>query len=278
MSTVTRAQIRQAAEALGLTRGDTVLIQSSFKSLGPVEGGAETVIGGFRDAIGPNGNLVFPTLCQKDFSHAYENWHLDAPSDVGYLTNYFRKLPDAYRSDQATHSVAAQGPDAEYLTCTHGKTGLRYGVYGDTPFAADSPWEKMYRMGAKVVFLGVGIRSCTFRHYVEYCFVEQCLAKAEGTAEYARLKDCIKCYGKQQENAVWPHTENEYVLPFLEKAGKVHRSHCGNAELLSVSVPDFVEQTMALLDARDFKLFRAPEGSLSQKLLLQWLADIDSLT
>ena len=32
MSTVTRAQIRQAAEALGLPRGDPVLIHSSFKT------------------------------------------------------------------------------------------------------------------------------------------------------------------------------------------------------------------------------------------------------
>ena len=170
MTIVTRADICKAAVALGLTQGDTVLIHSSFKSLGFVEGGAEAVIGGFRDAIGPQGNLVFPTLCQQDWAHVYENWYMDAPSDVGYLTNYFRKLPDARRSDQATHSVAAQGPDAEYITCTHGQSGRRYGVYGDTPFAADSPWEKMYKMGAKVVFLGVSIRYCTFRHYAEYLF------------------------------------------------------------------------------------------------------------
>ena len=177
MTVVTREDIRKAAEALGLKQGDTVLIHSSFKSLGFVEGGAEAVIGGFRDAIGERGNLVFPTLCQRDFEHAYENWHLDAPSDVGYLTNYFRKLPGAKRSDQATHSVAAQGPDAEYLTCTHGQTGKRYGVYGDTPFSTDSPWEKMYHMDAKVVFLGVNINKCTLRHYAEYCFVEQCLKR-----------------------------------------------------------------------------------------------------
>jgi aminoglycoside 3-N-acetyltransferase len=277
MTTVTREDIRQAAEALGLKQGDTVLIHSSFKSLGFVEGGAESVIGGFRDAIGQEGNLVFPTLCQRDFEHAYENWHLDAPSDVGYLTNYFRKLPGALRSDQATHSVAAQGPDAEYLTCTHGQTGKRYGVYGDTPFSADSPWEKMYQMNATVVFLGVGIRSCTFRHYAEYRFVEQCLEKAKSSPEYARLKDRVQCYGKNQENAVWPHTENEYVLPFLEKAGKVSRVRCGDAELLAVSAREFVDQTLALLEARDAQLYRYDQDSPKRKQLVQWIADIDAL-
>ena len=277
MTTLTREDIRQAARALGLVRGDTVLIHSSFKSFGYVEGGAEAVIGGFRDAIGEDGTLVFPTLCQQDWEHVYENWHLDAPSDVGYLTNYFRKLPGAKRSDQATHSVAAQGPKAEYLTCTHGQTGKRYGVYGDTPFAADSPWEKMYDMGAKVVFLGVGIRYCTFRHYAEYRFVEQCLEKAKETAEYAQLKDRVQCYGKQREDAVWPHTENEYVLPFLEKSGKVSRIRCGNAELLAVSARVFVDQTLALLDARDDQLYRYAWDSPSRKQLVQWIADIDAL-
>lgn len=277
MTTVTREDIRKAAVALGLSRGDTVLIHSSFKSLGFVEGGAESVIGGFRDAIGPEGNLVFPTLCQRDFEHAYENWHLDAPSDVGYLTNYFRKLPDAFRSDQATHSVAAQGPDAEYLTCTHGQTGRRYGVYGDTPFSADSPWEKMYNMGAKVVFLGVSIRYCTFRHYAEYLFVEKRLKKAENTPDYLRLKEAIECYGKPMPEAVWPHVENIYIQPFLDRAGKTTQAPCGDALLLAVSVRDFVDQTLSMLEQHDPQLFRYPQDSPRRQRLLQWLEETAAL-
>lgn len=277
MTTVTREDIRQAALRLGLVPGDTVLIHSSFKSFGYVEGGAEAVIGGFRDAIGEEGTLVFPTLCQQDFDHAYENWHLDAPSDVGYLTNYFRKLPGALRSDQATHSVAAQGPKAEFLTCTHGQTGKRYGVYGDTPFSTDSPWEKMYHMDAKVVFLGVNVNKCTLRHYAEYCFIEQCLKKAEKSPDYPRLKEAIECYGKPVEDAVWPHVENTYIQPFLEKAGKLGKTQCGDAEILTVSARDFVDQALALMNARDPKLFRYAVDSPKRQRLFQWFADIDSL-
>ena len=88
---VTKYDIIDAAQQAGLQSGDTVIIHSSFKSLGEVEGGAETVIQGFLDVIGEGGTLVFPTFCQKDFEHSYETWHIDKPSDVGYLTNYFRK-------------------------------------------------------------------------------------------------------------------------------------------------------------------------------------------
>ena len=87
---VTREDIKKAAHELGIRSGDTVLVHSSFKSFGGVEGGAAAVIGGFMDAIGEEGTLVFPTLCKEDWEHVYENWNMDAPSDVGYLTNYFR--------------------------------------------------------------------------------------------------------------------------------------------------------------------------------------------
>jgi aminoglycoside N3'-acetyltransferase len=59
---VSRNDICQALERLGIESGDICLFHSSFKSLGPVDGGAEAVIGGFEDAIGPDGTLVVPTL------------------------------------------------------------------------------------------------------------------------------------------------------------------------------------------------------------------------
>ena len=113
---LTKQEMVASLRALGIKEGDTVVVHSSFKSLGPVDGGAETVVAAFLEAVGAEGTVVFPTLCQKDFEHAYENWHLDAPSDIGYLTNYFRKLPDAKRSDQATHSIAAIGKVAPTAT------------------------------------------------------------------------------------------------------------------------------------------------------------------
>jgi len=190
---VTKELMRNAVRALGVREGDILLTHSSFKSLGPCEEGAATVIGGLRAAVGDAGMLVFPTLCQKDFLNAYKNWHLDADSDVGYLTNYFRKLPGAKRSDQATHSVAAQGPEAAYLTETHGQSGLRYGIYGETPFSVDSPWQKMYERDAKVLFIGTGIRPCTFRHLAEYILVDEYLKRAEGHPEYDELKAAVWC-------------------------------------------------------------------------------------
>ncbi len=47
---------------LGVVTGDTVLVHSSFKSLGPVPGGIETVVQGPLRAVGPKGTLLMPAL------------------------------------------------------------------------------------------------------------------------------------------------------------------------------------------------------------------------
>ena len=202
---VTREDIRQAAQAVGICEGDILLVHSSFKSLGPVDGGAETVIAGLMDALGTGGTLVLPTFAQKNFSEAYETWYMDKPSDTGWLTEYFRTRPGSYRSDQATHSVAAAGAKAQWLTQTHGHTHKRFGNMGDTPFSNDSPWEKMYQENAKMLMLGVDPRYTTFRHYAEYVYVNELLARVKDAdaldglkAQLQRANKPVQCEGAQE--------------------------------------------------------------------------------
>ena len=116
---VTKEHIIAALKDLGLQEGDICLFHSSFKSFGGVSGGAETVIGALESVLGKEGTLVAPTLCSTDFSNSYKTWYMDKPSEVGYLPEYFRKQMRVYRSDHATHSVAARGKLAYELTKEH---------------------------------------------------------------------------------------------------------------------------------------------------------------
>jgi aminoglycoside 3-N-acetyltransferase len=270
---VTRKDFYNALLELGVKKGDSLLTHSSFKSLGGVENGAEDIVGAMFDAVGDDGTVVFPTLCQKDWEHIYENWHPDAPSDVGYLTNYFRLLPEAYRSNQATHSVAAKGKKAKYITETHGVTGKRYGIFGETPFSADSPWEKMYEMNTKVLFLGVGIRKCTFRHYAEYLFMEKNLNRVERSSKYDLVKSKIQSYGRK---GVWAQVWSEYVRSVLNESGKVKYGKCGDAELILVNSRDFVDCTMELLDKRCLDVFADSELWRTADTIA-WLELIDKI-
>ncbi len=271
---VTRKDFYNALLELGIEKGDSLITHSSFKSLGEVENGADDIVGAMFDAVGECGTVIFPTLCSRDWNHVFENWHLDAPSDVGYLTNYFRKLPGATRSDHATHSVAAMGRLGNYITETHGKSGFRHGNFGNRAFAADSPWEKMYHLDTKILFLGVSMRKCTFRHYAEYCFIEQCLKSIEGSPEYESMKARLWDYGKA---GPWTHTDALYVEKILDKDGKVHRAKCGNAELTLVFSKDFVDKTIELFRKRDPDVFWQDGDYWDNKDTFAWLSDMDKI-
>lgn len=265
--------IKNAALEAGVKAGDILLVHSSFKSLGEVEGGAETVIMGLLEALGEDGTLVFPTFCQKDFLNAYKTWHIDKDSDVGYLTNYFRKREGSIRSDQATHSVAACGKKAAWLTETHGHTHKRQGNMGDTPFSADSPWEKMYNENAKVLLLGVRVGNITFRHYAEYVFVEGCREKLKGHAEYDRMIARLQTHETHYEKMPWPHVNNYWVVPELESTGIVKHSKCGEAELITVESKQFVEFILENLKAPNEQVLVG-----GQPLWVQWYKEFLEIT
>ena len=171
---INKKDITDAVKKLGIKNGDTLLVHSSLKSFGRVDGGADTVIDGLLDALLPDGTLVMPTLVQKNFSLAYKTWNkFTSPSDVGLITETFRKREGVIRSDQATHSVCAYGKLKEFLTSEHSSSKPRMHPYGDYAFSHGSPWQKMYDLNAKILFIGVGLEANTFHHFAEAIFAEE---------------------------------------------------------------------------------------------------------
>lgn len=244
----TKNELMEDIKTIGITKGDIVIVHSSFKSLGELEYGAKTVVDAIFEVIGEDGTLVFPTLCQNDWKNVYRNWHLDAPSDVGYLTNYFRKLPGALRSNQATHSVAAIGRDAAYITKTHGETGLIPGPFGDTPFAKDSPWEKLYELNAKILLIGVGSMYITLRHLAEYRVIDKNLQKAKMTERYEEFKNELFLYENWEKrgiNAMLDPGATAEKTSHLAKKGKV-----GDADCLLYSAEEFVDCCQDAIESR----------------------------
>lgn len=265
-TSVTRQEIVDALSRLGIARGDVVLVHSSLKSLGYVEGGADTVIRAFLEAVGDGGTLVMPTLIQKDFANAYKTWHLDKPSDVGYITEVFRKYPGAVRSDQATHSVAALGPRAIELTRDHGAFGLRYGPFGETPFARSSPWQKLYDWNAKVVLLGVNMDKNTLKHLTEYCFIEEALNQVSDPAERKALTGRLWYHGCTPESGkLWPFYDSLRMQEASDRAGLLRKTRCGEAQLIEY-------QARESCDYADRLLHTQPETWFSPQML-QWLED-----
>lgn len=239
--TVTKQDIIKAALDCGIKKGDIVIVHSSLKSMGSVSGGADTVIDAFLDLLGAEGTLVMPTLIQKDFDNAYQTWYYDKPSDVGLITETFRKREGVVRSDQATHSVAALGLLKTYLTRDHGKYGKRYGPFGDTPFAVCSPWQKMYDLNAKALMLGVSILYNTSKHLTEYKMINDMLDHVSDDAKREALLSRLKCYGcspEEDAKRVWPSYSRRQLEAKADEAGLLTRSTCGDAVFTSFRIRD----------------------------------------
>ncbi|MFA7637436.1 MAG: AAC(3) family N-acetyltransferase [Monoglobales bacterium] len=270
MNTLTLKEFEDSVKKLGIKKGDVIIVHSSFKSMGPLENGADTVVKGFENVLGAEGTLVFPTLCQKDWGHIYENWHPDAPSDVGYLTEYFRKSDGTKRSNHATHSVAAWGKNADYITETHGQKGKRIGPFGDGAFAEDSPWEKMYELDGKILLIGAQPRKITHRHLAEYRFIDDCLKKLSGSEKYDELKGQIWTYGTPYEaHKPWAKLDFEILeerfLPFFKK-GKI-----GQADCLTIGVRVFVDMAYQALISCDPSWFE----DVDREPLFSWLGEYE---
>ena len=54
--------LSQDLRGLGVEAGATIFIHSSFRSLGSVIGGAGTVVGAFKNVVGPEGLILMPSF------------------------------------------------------------------------------------------------------------------------------------------------------------------------------------------------------------------------
>ncbi len=157
-------RIAADAERLGINDGDTVLMHSSLKSMGEPELTPKDVIDGLMAAVG-SGTLVLPTLsycyCNKD-NRVFD--YYKTPSNVGAIPEYFRtSVSGVRRSLCPTHSCAALGRDAEYITCSQQDD--------TTPCGANSPFRKVMELNGKILFLGCGNNCNTSMHAVEELIV-----------------------------------------------------------------------------------------------------------
>jgi len=143
---------------LGLSAGQIVFVHSSLRSLGQVEGGADTVIDAFVEVLGTTGTLVVPTFT---FAHGRIDDPIFDPqqdrSEMGAITEAVRVRPGARRSCHLLHSVAALGAQAETITAVHGPSA----------WAADGPFWQLYELDARIVLLGVPYLRCTWFHVIE---------------------------------------------------------------------------------------------------------------
>ncbi len=176
---VTGAELLSGLRALGIRRGDTVIVHSAMSKIGWVCGREAAVVGALIAAVGPSGTLVMPAH-SGDNSEPSDWGNPPVPKDwfpvirdtmpaydrrvtpsrcMGRIAECFRTWPGTRRSAHPHVSWCARGPFARWL--------LRGHTYGKPCFGAGSPVGRLYRRNAKILLLGVGYDNCTALHMAE---------------------------------------------------------------------------------------------------------------
>ncbi len=144
---------------LGIRPDERLLVHSSMKAIGEVEGGADTVIDVFIHHLAA-GLLLVPTHTWKEENNPGGIFDpRTEPSCVGILTERFRQRPGAIRSWHPTHSIAGLGKTAA--------TFLAGEEFTRTPCPRDGCWGRLYDIGARILFLGAPLKTNTYLHSVE---------------------------------------------------------------------------------------------------------------
>lgn len=144
-------------ESLGvcLNPGDTILVHSSIKSLGHVDGGAEVVVEALQDLVTASGTIVMPTGTPSFSKSKLFDPEL-TKSEMGLISEVFRELPDVIRSVVPMTSYAAWGLYRDEFVHS-------FNSYLDPT----SPYAALLRRNGKIVLLGVDYNKCTLYHLSE---------------------------------------------------------------------------------------------------------------
>ncbi len=154
-----KTDISGALERLGIIPGETVLVHSSMKALGPVEGGPKEVVRQFLGFLGSEGTLVVPTFLEDFFwGDETQTWDRGrSPSAMGVFSELVRIWPGASRTAHAPHPLSAIGSNARKLAaCTNNRD-----------FEENSPFQMLIDLDSWIVLLGVDFNVCTMLHLIE---------------------------------------------------------------------------------------------------------------
>lgn len=234
----TKTDLKEDLKALGINQRGTLLVHSSYKSIGEVDGGPDTVLDSLSEYM-EGGLLVLPTHTWSYINEKNPEFHVeDSPSCVGHLTERFRKREGVVRSWHPTHSVAALGKDA--VDFTQGDEKF------DTPCARGSAWGKLLDREAQIMLLGVDLRRNTFIHGIEEWV--DIPGRLTDTREslVTVLEDGTKISVPSRRHTATPWSEHFWkVDDYLVKLGAMRIGKFGDAE---VRVCDTVKLTEVITE------------------------------
>jgi aminoglycoside 3-N-acetyltransferase len=148
----TKGDLVAQLKSIGIIEGDVLLVHSSLSKIGFIENGPKDFVDALLEVVGSEGHILMPNSPNASFQLEYiqQLSVFDVQNDaskLGAITEYFRKLPNAIRSEHPTEPVSCIGPNAIFFVGSH---------FGNlTPYDEKSPFYKVSQMKGKILYVGV---------------------------------------------------------------------------------------------------------------------------
>ncbi|HJN17571.1 MAG TPA: AAC(3) family N-acetyltransferase [Armatimonadota bacterium] len=168
---LTHDDLTEGFQRAGVCPGMKLMVHSSLRKFGHVDGGARTVIEALQEVVTEDGTLLLPsfnhgTPFQGGGAGIYDP--RETPTPNGIIPETFRKMPGVWRGMNPTHPYCAWGRDAERFVNRHHLT---------LTMGPDSPQGMLQREGGYCLFLGTNYHTNTFKHVVEMSTGAPCLGR-----------------------------------------------------------------------------------------------------
>lgn len=233
-------QLLDFFEGLGVTSGETVMMQTKWSQFYNYRGKPTELCNGIIEIIGNEGTLCMP--CNSDYDPSKPFDARKTPTNAGLLCESFRRQKGVKRSIHYNSSVCAYGARAEELVRDH--------QFSLTSWDEYSPYYKLYQMNALNLTLGLGkfFKYVTAIHCVDSILREEVLFYFKLFGELSEF-EYVDDNGELQKRGIIKRERgrlnfwriNRYVRDVPHQNGRI-----SNLEGYSVPLKALVERAVDL--------------------------------
>lgn len=251
MNFVTKKEVVKAFKNLGIASGDLLLVYGLLPQTDEIIGSSQTIIEALFEAVDYQATIVMPahSLHQKQptfFDEAASEEKLQvlkqempafdphvSPILSGELAATLILDRNVVRSDHPIASFIALGQKAKWLMINHQLNSM---------FGYESPLQKLYAQGAKILCLGADYQTITALHLSEYFAGNHSLVTHEAVIMKNGERTLVQFEDLALDSTIYNEIGREY-----EKSKQVSKTMIGTLECRLLDYQDIVDFSAAIL-------------------------------
>ncbi|MBS4196985.1 AAC(3) family N-acetyltransferase [Lederbergia citri] len=152
---LTKKQLIEDFKSIGIKEGMVLVVHTSLRNIGFIQGGPEVVIESLLEILGDEGTLVMPSMTSGEELYDPKT----TPTEyMGIVAETFWRMPGVLRSNHPNSAFAAYGKHANEIVSEHPI---------DQPEGIKSPIGKVFQLDGRILLLGASHDSNTTIHLAE---------------------------------------------------------------------------------------------------------------